>query len=174
MKIIDYAFILWFLLSCSQGRSPQSDSKDHIDSTQIGHLASTIDVNLFGHHIHCAGECDELVKEFERICQKDENLSFDTETHNINIYGTLFHLNMHKRDGHLSFSFMSSVQPDSKQIKKVREGISKFHGKENFEEDGHYSWIPSISSDGSSLSDPIIHLRRVRSEEGGTVILVIL
>ena len=39
-------------------------------------------------------------------------------------------------------------------------------------EDNHYSWLPFTDSTKIGQNYPIIHLRRVRSEEGGTVIIV--
>ena len=67
---------------------------------------------------------------------------------------------------------ITSVQPDTKQMRIVRDAISKFHGEENFEEDYHYSWLPYTDSTNIGQNYPIIHLRRVLSEDGGTVIIV--
>ena len=67
---------------------------------------------------------------------------------------------------------MTSVQPETRQIRVVRYAISKFHGKENFEEDNHYSWLPWTDSTKIGQNYPVIHLRRVHSDEGGTVIIV--
>lgn len=80
----------------------------------------------------------------------------------------MFHVN-HNGGGLL---LMSSVQPDTRGIKKVRKYISKFHGEENYVEPDHYSWLPYTDSTFIGKGYPIIHLRRVRSEEGGTAIII--
>ena len=130
------------------------------------HRISTL--KFLGHDIICSENC--IPQEFSRICAEDGNLSFDSVNQNVTVYGTTFHLN-YSSDGR-GFMLMSSIQPESRQIRIVRNAISKYHGKENFEEDNHYSWLPFTDSTKIGQNYPIIHLRRVRSEEGGTVIIV--
>jgi hypothetical protein len=113
---------------------------------------------------------NDLSREFARICREDSHLTFDSITNNVTIYGTTFRLNY--RENEDGFLLVSSVQPDNPQIKKVRDAISKFHGQENIEEDAHYSWLPFTAPTTMGQNLPVIHLRRVRSEEGGTVIIV--
>jgi hypothetical protein len=72
------------------------------------------------------------------------------------IYGTTFHINVnHHSQG---FMLITSVQPDTKQMRIVRDANSKFHGEENFEEDYHYSWLPYTDSTKIGQNYPIIHL----------------
>lgn len=112
----------------------------------------------------------DLSNEFARICAEDKNLSFDNVHNNITIYGTTFHLNYNEhRHG---FVLMSSFQPDTRQIKTVRDAISKYHGEENIEEPNHYSWFSTEDSKKIGMTSLIIHLKRVRSSEGGTMITV--
>lgn len=125
-------------------------------------------LKFLGHDIICRE--NNIAQEFSRICSEDNNLSFDSIKQNVTICGTTFHLNY--RNENRGFVLMSSVQPDTRQIRIVRDAISKFHGKENFEEDCHYSWLPFTDSTKIGQNYPVIHLRRVRSEEGGTVIIV--
>ena len=119
---------------------------------------------------HTLDRRNDLSREFARICREDRNLTFDSITKNVTIYGTTFRLNY--KDHEEGFLLVSSVQPDNPKIKRVRDAISKFHGKENFEEEAHYSWLPFTDATTEGQNLPIIHLRRVRSEEGGMIILI--
>lgn len=125
-------------------------------------------LKFLGHDIICSE--NNISKEFARISIEDNNLSFDSVNQNVTIYGTTFHLNYSSKVS--GFMLMSSVQPDSRQIRIVRNAINKFHGKENFEEENHYSWLPFTDSTKIGQNYPVIHLRRVHSDEGGTVIIV--
>ena len=51
---------------------------------------------------------------------------------------------------------ITSVQPDTKQMRIVRDAISKFHGEENFEEDYHYSWLPYTDSTNIGQNYPFV------------------
>ena len=140
-----------------------------VEMTQYFRRQSPIDITFLGHQIQCLSE--DLPTEFARISREDENLSFDSVTQNVVVYGTTFHLNCGRCRG---FNLMTSVQPDTKQILKVREAISKFHGEANFEEEWHYSWLPYTDSTKKGTNYPVIHMRRVRTydDNGGTVIIV--
>ena len=171
MKALFYSIIVLFLYSCGQDKTNKTfhQSKDvetSVEKEQSFPIESAIDMLFLGHQIHCLSQ--ELPLEFARICREDDNLAYDSINQNITIYGTTFHLNIHGQ----GFALMTSVQPDSKQIQKVREAISEFHGEESFEEEWHYSWLPFTDSTKTGKNYPVIHLRRVRSDEGGTVIIV--
>lgn len=164
-------FILVFLICIGCGNKSNNNEpelKDTIVVTPVpeSYPGPSIDMLFMGHEITCLSS--ELPQQFARISELDENLSYDSITQNIDFYGTTFRLNCFER----GFMLMTSVQPDTKQIRKVRDAISKFHGEENFEEDCHYSWLPFTDSTKIGLNYPVIHLRSVRSEEGGTVIIV--
>lgn len=163
--------IALFLFSCGQDKT--NGSKHHyedvitsVEKDKSSTKEPTINMLFLGHQIQCL--MHELPLEFVRICREDENLSYDSIKQNVVIYGTTFHLNCNGN----GFTLMTSVQPDTKQIQKVREAISRFHGEENYEEEWHYSWLPYTDSTKIGKNYPVIHLRRVRTEEGGTVIVV--
>lgn len=170
MKALPLFPILLFCISCSYDKPSTTTnaitSKDSIKATATP--TRRINMMFLGHKINCTNE--ELSQEFERICRDDCNLSFDSTNGNVTIYGTTFHLNY---DVHTSrIMLVSSVQPETKEIERVRKAISKYHGEGNEEEPEHYSWLPYTDSTRINKNYPIIHLRRVRSDEGGTVILL--
>ena len=169
--LVCFLFVLSLFSCCRENKNTSYSQKEDNDSVSLfseTQIAQDIDLRFLGHQIQCPN--DELPHVFTEICTTDENLSFDSVSQNITLYGTTFHLN-YRNDGR-GFMLMSSVQPDTRQIRIVRDAISKFHGKENFEEDCHYSWLPFTDSTKIGQNYPVIHLRRVRSEEGGTVIIV--
>ena len=171
MRVFFYSIIVLCLYSCGQDKANKTlhhgkEVETSVQTEQSFPIESAIDILFLGHQIHCISK--ELPLEFARICREDNNLAYDSINQNITIYGTTFHLNIH---GH-GFALITSVQPDTKQIQKVREAISDFHGAENFVEDWHYSWLPFTDSTKIGKNYPVIHLRRVRSDEGGTVIIV--
>lgn len=171
MRLLFLLFFILTLLSCKRECNSVKEKNDNDSTVELGNESKTIhhcqDLYFLGHTLDFN---KDISQEFARICFEDNCLSFDSVTQNITIYGTTFHLN-HRNDGR-GFLLMSSVQPDTRQIRIVREVISKFHGKENFEEDCHYSWLPFTDSTKIGQNYPVIHLRRVHSEEGGTVIIV--
>lgn len=174
MRSIFYLFISVLFFSCGGNKKEVVDlvtSTSKTDSLACCYKepkANELNLQFLGHQIRCSNE--NLSREFVNMCNEDRNLSYDSINQNITLYGTTFHLNYSNRGK--GFMLMTSVQPDSRQIKIVRDAISKFHGKENFEEDDHYLWLPFTDSTKMGQNYPIIHLRRVRSEEGGTAIIV--
>ena len=174
MKWLYFLVIVACLYSCNKkGRTTSNNITAQIDSTK-NHLNVSMEesvctvIKFLGHEIYIKD--DNFLQEFSRICVEDDNLSLDSVNRNVTIYGTTFHINVnHHSQG---FMLITSVQPDTKQMRIVRNAISKFHGEENFEEDYHYSWLPYTDSTKIGQHYPIIHLRRVRPEDGGTVIIV--
>ena len=124
---------------------------------------------FLGHEI--CYNMNDLSQQFARICSEDDNLIYDSLTQNITIYETTFHLNYHMKEK--GFMLMSSVQPDAKQMHKVIKAISNYHGKEMLDEPNNYLWWPELNDSIKSPKNyPYIRLRRVHSDEGGTVIIV--
>lgn len=159
--------LLTFVLGCSGTHEEKTKSSDPV-SVVAGNCSDVQTYNLFflGHYI-CSSE-DSVYSEMQNLYADDVDVMFDKQTGNIDICGTLFHVNLNR--GGLILT--SSVQPESRGIMKVRKYISKFHGEENYEEPEHYSWLPYTDSTLTGKNYPIIHLRRVRSEEGGTAIVI--
>lgn len=133
-----YSFwLLLLLISCGRKDDKIVDTTPAKSNSIVEERISVPHVNkhifFLGHEI----QCSDLQHEWNRICAEDVNLSYDSINQNIILYGTTFHLNY--RNNGDGFMLMASVQPDTRQIRTVRDAISKFHGKENFEEDYHYS-----------------------------------
>lgn len=124
------------------------------------------DLFFLGHYIRSSE--DSLYSVMAQLYADDPNVMFDKETGNIDICGTLFHVN-HSQG---ALYLMSSVQPGTSGIKKVRKYISRFHGEAHYEEPGHYSWPSYIDSTLIETNYSRVRLRRVRSAEGGTAIIV--
>lgn len=166
-SIISISLIV-FVLGCTERHEQKQEASSDSISIEKPDFSDVHKYNLYflGHYIRCSE--DSVYEEMEHLYANDVDIKFDKETGNIDICGTLFHVN-HNKGG---FVLMSSVQPGSRGIKKVRKYICKFHGQENYEEPDHYSWIPYTDSTLVGKNYPIIHLRRVRSEEGGTAIIV--
>lgn|SRR5574344_426183 len=155
------------VLGCSSKPEQKTESSDSI-RVEKPNLTEKDPYNLYflGHYIRCNE--DSVYSVMEHLYANVHDVLFDKETGNIDICGTLFHVNLNNGGLYL----MSSVQPDTRGIKQVRKYISKFHGEENYEEPDYYSWLPYTNSNLVGKNYPLIHLRRVRSEEGGTVIVI--
>lgn len=174
MKKIIFLIPFFILLSCGKDNKSTIKNIQDIDtikktSKEISKKKFFVNTWFLGHNIKC--DYDDLPDTFAQICSRDPNLSIDKNKGNITIYGTTFHLNCKHRFGRC-FYFLSSVKPYTRRIKRVRDAISRFHGKENFEEDWHYSWLPFNDSIKTAMNYPIIHLRKERGEGTGTAIII--
>jgi hypothetical protein len=173
MRLFFLFFVILTLLSCKRECNSVKEKTDNDSIVELENEAKTMHqcqvLRFLGHTLDFN---KDISQEFARVCSEDNYLSFDSVTQNVTLYGTTFHLNYVNYHNNRGFILMTSAQPESRQIRIVRDAISKFHGKENFEEDYHYSWLPFTDSTKIGQNYPVIHLRRVRSEEGGTVIIV--
>jgi hypothetical protein len=72
---------------------------------------------------------------------------------------------------------MTSVQPDDPKMKQVVKYLNRIYGKpyqdDEDEEDGYdIKWSSSNDpNDIFKLGSTLVHLRRIRSEEGGTCLI---
>ncbi len=69
---------------------------------------------------------------------------------------------------------MTSIQPDDPKMKQVIKYLTGIYGKPYEDEEDGYDIIWSSSDDSLdefSLDCTLVHLRRVRSEEGGTCLI---
>ena len=174
MNWLYFIVIVGCMFSCNRKEQSTSDNV----TTQIDSTENKLNVSMeksfytvikfLGHELRIKN--DNFLQEFSRICVEDDNLSLDSVNRNITIYGTTFHINVNRHSQ--GVMLITSVQPDTRQMRIVRDAISRFHGEENFEEDCHYSWLPYTDSTKIGQNYPIIHQRRVRSEDGGTVRIV--
>lgn len=161
-------YVIYVSTACTNKHEHKPEtSSDSIKVEKPNYIVNkTYDLYFLGHYIRCSE--DSLYSEMEHLYANDADILFDKQTGNIDICGILFHVN--PNGGGLVL--MSSVQPETKGINKVRKYINKFHGEENYVEPDHYFWLPYTDSTLIEKNYPIIHLRRVHSDEGGTAILV--
>ncbi len=73
-----------------------------------------------------------------------------------------------------SIVLMTSVQPDDPKMKQVVKYLTGIYGKPYEDEEDGYDIKWSSSDDPLDVFRPdctLVHLRRIRSEEGGTVLI---
>ena len=161
-------------VACSDGQSSKmKNNTDTIDTDTVnaaGHFERTSVLiergfNMFflGHYIDCSS--DSVYFAFNEAFAKDKNVSFNMKTGDITICGTTFHVN---EDGTI---LMSSVQPESKAMKKVVTYLNNFYGEAYEQSPEDYIWPAFRDSTMDEKRYPNIHLRRIRGEEGGTAII---
>ena len=125
MKVVFCSLIVMFLFSCGQDKTKNSNHnkevKSYVEKEQSSSTESTVEMLFLGHYIRCLRQ--DLPLEFARICREDNSLSYDSINQNVTIYGTTFHLN-YLQSNH-GFFLLTSVQPDTKQIQKVREACGR-------------------------------------------------
>lgn len=169
MKLLNtYILIATTLLftACSANSNKKSDREARSSSvaektTTEEKPAQIYRFTLFGHEVNCSE--DGLCREFDKACSADAALSFDMENQNISICGVGFHLNPSTNG---AVMLLSSVAAESRRIVPVRKLISRYYGEEQYEEPYHYYWAPGTKTNTS------VRLRRVHSDEGGTVIFI--
>ena len=69
---------------------------------------------------------------------------------------------------------MTSVQPDDPKMKQVVKYLTGIYGKPYEDEEDAYDIKWSSSDDSFDVFKPdctLVHLRRIRSEEGGTCLI---
>lgn len=118
---------------------------------------------FLGHYIDC--NSDSVYYAFNKAFVKDKNVSFNMKTGDITICGTTFYVN---QGGTI---LMSSVQPESKAMKKVVTYLNKLYGEAYAQSPEDYVWPAYRDSTMDEKRYPNIHLRRTRGEEGGTAII---
>lgn len=178
LSVVRYLLVtlstIWLFVSISGCSAKQEAKTESASSNSVKvEKSSSSERQIFrqyflGHYMTC--DQDSVYSELERVYADDPEVNFDMETGNIEICGILFHVNLSKQGNALSL--MTSVSPDSRGMKRVRKYISKYHGKEEYEEPGHYSWLPYTDSTLIGKDYPVIHLRGVHAEDGGTVIFI--
>ena len=108
---------------------------------------------------------DKIYEQISAIAAQDKMLSYSDSI--IQIGDVRWRINL-MSDG---IVLLTSVQPDDPKMKQVVKYLTGIYGKPYEEDDYDIKWSSSdnpsdIFRPGSSL----VHLRRVRSEEGGTIL----
>ena len=109
---------------------------------------------------------DKIYEQISAIAAQDKILSYSDSI--IQIGNVRWRINLMSDN----IVLMTSVQPDDPKMIKVVKYLTVIYGKPYEEEDGYdIKW--SSSDNPSDIFRPgstLVHLRRVRSEEGGTIL----
>ena len=108
---------------------------------------------------------DKIYDQISAIASQDRMLSFSDSI--IQIEDVRWRVNL-KSD---NIVLMTSVQPDDPKMKQVVKYLTGIYGKPYEDEEDGYDIKWSSSDNPSDIFRPgstLVHLRRVRSEEGGT------
>lgn len=195
-------FCIGILLSLSycRGLHPQESEGEALVDTIC--VEQEEECNEPGYHLYFLGQfidCpkDSLYQELGKVYANDRYVNFDSETGNIEICGTWFHVNLAKarenpkekdnlkerenskeRDGskeqetskskYLGFMLYSSVKADSKQMGKVKDYIIKHHGADENAEGVYSVWHTDLKGKNPTT----IMMRGVHTGEGSTFISI--
>jgi hypothetical protein len=111
---------------------------------------------------------DSLYEQIASIANQDEMLSYNDSI--IQIGDVWWRINL-VPDG---IALMTSVQPDDPKMKQVVKYLNSIYGRPYDDEEDSYSIKWSSSDDSSDVFRPgrtLVHLRRVHTEEGGTILI---
>ena len=110
---------------------------------------------------------DKIYEQISAIAAQDKMLSYSNSI--IQIGNVRWCINL-MSDG---IVLMTSVQPDEPKMKQVVKYLTGIYGKPYEDEEDGYDIKWSSSDNPSDIFRPsstLVHLRRVRSEEGGTIL----
>lgn len=110
---------------------------------------------------------DRIYEQISAIAAHDKMLSYSDSI--IQIGNVRWRVNL-KSD---NIVLMTSVQPDDPKMKQVVKYLTDIYGKPYEDEEDGYDIKWSSSDNPSDIFRPgssLVHLRRVRSEEGGTIL----
>lgn len=106
----------------------------------------------------------DIVHKLDSILHLGDKIKYDSISGNVNLCSVVFHVNVY--DGRMNL--MTSVQPESRQMRKLVKAIAKNYGEPYIEENTSYHW-PSVLYPGVELEVPYIRIRRIHTDEGGSV-----
>lgn len=110
----------------------------------------------------------EIVHRLDSILHLGKKMKYDSITGNVNLCGVVFHVNVY--DGRMNL--MTSVQPESRQMRKLVKAIAKNYGEPEIdEEEMVYLWASFLHQEGER-NIPYIRIRRVHGDIGGTVMFL--
>ena len=146
---------LALMLICNQivvNNANDGGRKSHV--TIISFLGQQIIIN------------DSLCEQIASIANQDSMLACNDSI--IQICDVRWRINLMSN----SIVLMTSVQPDDPKMKQVVKYMNSIYGKPYDEYEDGYSIKWSSSDDSLDvISGTLVHLRRVHTEEGGTVII---
>ena len=111
---------------------------------------------------------DKIYEQISAIAAQDKKLSYSDSI--IQIVNIRWRVNLMSG----SIVLMTSVQPDDPKMKQVVKYLTGIYGKPYEDEEDGYDIKWSSSDDPLDVFRPdctLVHLRRIRSEEGGTVLI---
>ena len=111
---------------------------------------------------------DKIYEQISAIAAQDKKLSYSNKI--IQIVDVRWRVNLMSG----SIVLMTSVQPDDPKMKQVVKYLTGIYGKPYEDEEDGYDIKWSSSDDPLDVFRPdctLVHLRRIRSEEGGTVLI---
>lgn len=163
-------------LSYCRGLHPQKSEGEALVDTicveqEEEHIEPGYHLYFLGQFIDCPK--DSLYQKLKKVYANDQHVNFDPETGNIEICGTLFHINQAKerensKNKHLGFMLNSSVKADSEQMGKVKDYIIKHHGADENAEGVYSVWHTDLKGKNPTT----IMMRGVHTGEGGTFISI--
>lgn len=112
---------------------------------------------------------DKIYEQISAIAAQDKMLSYSNSI--IQIVNVRWCINL-MSDG---IVLMTSVQPDEPKMKQVVKYLTGIYGKPYEDEEDGYDIKWSSSDNPSDIFRPsstLVHLRRVHSEEGGTILFL--
>ena len=110
---------------------------------------------------------DKIYEQISAIAAQDKMLSYSDSI--IQIGNVRWCINLMSDN----IVLMTSVQPDEPKMKQVVKYLTDIYGKHYEDEEDGYDIKWSSSDNPSDIFRPgssLVHLRRVRSEEGGTIL----
>ena len=110
---------------------------------------------------------DKIYDQISAIANQDKNLSYSDNI--IQIVDVRWRVNLMSG----GIVLMTSVQPNNPKMKHVVKYLTGIYGKPYEDEEDGYDIKWSSSDDLLDIFRPgctLVHLRRIRSEEGGTII----
>ena len=111
---------------------------------------------------------DKICEQISAIAAQDKKLSYSDSI--IQIVNIRWRVNLMSG----GIVLMTSVQPDDPKMKQVVKYLTGIYGKPYEDEEDGYDIKWSSSDDPLDVFSPdctLVHLRRIRSEEGGTVLI---
>ena len=111
---------------------------------------------------------DNIYEQMSVVATQDKKLSYSDST--IQIVNVRWRVNLMSG----GIVLMTSVQPDDPKMKQVVKYLTGIYGKPYEDEEDGYDIKWSSSDNPSDIFRPgctLVHLRRVRSEEGGTSLI---
>lgn len=120
---------------------------------------------FFGHRLVMN---DSIMQQLAEIASKDPFLSVEGDVLKTGDVG--WGINIHSG----SIVLFTSVQPDDVKMRPVVEYLNRIYGKPYEDEEGGFDIKWSSSTDSLNIFAPgstLVHLRRVHSEEGGTLLI---